>query len=212
MRGLLLNNYYSLQNNIKSSLGIALLLALVSFVGVEHSVLNAVIAAQIMLFVVSIGASLQADEASKWNRFEITLPVRRRTVIHAKYLSFLMLILMGTAASLVTMALLYVRGVDTSDWSMSRGYTFGLALSLSILAIYYPVILKFGIAKSEQMLMVSVGLSMGLRFLVWMLLNLYMDDVNFNGPETGYGALLLAVLLFIASYVAAVRIHRNKEF
>lgn len=96
--------------------------------------------------------------------------------------------------------------------SLSAGYTFGLSLSLSILAIYYPVILKFGIGKSEQMLMVSVGLSMGLRFLVWMLLNLYMDDVNFNGPETGYATLILAVLLFAVSYLIAVRIHRNKEF
>ncbi|MFC6651227.1 hypothetical protein [Paenibacillus rhizoplanae] len=51
MRGLLLNNYYSLQNNIKSSLGIALLLSLVSFAGVDHSVLNAVIAAQIWICV-----------------------------------------------------------------------------------------------------------------------------------------------------------------
>ncbi|MFD1907166.1 hypothetical protein ACFSQ7_28980 [Paenibacillus rhizoplanae] len=53
---------------------------------------------------------------------------------------------------------------------------------------------------------------MGLRFLVWMLLNLYMDDVNYNGPETGYATLLLAVLLFAVSYLISVRIHRNKEF
>lgn len=150
MRGLLLNNLYSLQYNIRLSLGISLFLALISFAGVEHSALNAIIAAQIMVFVVTIGASLQADEASKWNRFEITLPVRRRTVIHAKYLSFLLLILMGTAASLVTMAIIYVKGADISGWSLSAGYTFGLSLSLSLLAIYYPVILKFGIEKASR--------------------------------------------------------------
>jgi ABC-2 type transport system permease protein len=212
MRGLLLNNYYSLQNNIKSSLGIALLLSLVSFAGVDRSVLNAVIAAQIWIFVLSIGASLQMDEASKWNRFELTMPIRRKTVIHAKYLSFLMLILMGTAVSLVTLALTYVSKGDIAHLNLSTGYTFGLSLSISTLAIYYPVILKFGVEKSEQMVMISAGLSLGLRLLVWMLLNLYRDDVNFNGPETGYVTLIPAVLLFAVSYLFAVRIHRNKEF
>lgn len=62
------------------------------------------------------------------------------------------------------------------------------------------------------MVSISAGLSVGLRFLVWMLLNLYMDDVNYNGPETGYATLLLAVLLFAVSYLISVRIHRNKEF
>lgn len=57
MRGLLLNNYYSLQNTIKTSLGIALMLALVPLAVIDNSILNAIIGAQILVFVVSIGAS-----------------------------------------------------------------------------------------------------------------------------------------------------------
>ncbi|ETT50745.1 ABC-2 transporter permease [Paenibacillus sp. FSL H7-0756] len=212
MRGLLLNNYYSLQNTIKTSLGIALMLALVPLAVINNSILNAIIGAQILVFVVSIGASLQADEASKWNRFEITLPIRRRTVVYAKYLSFLLLILMGTATSLITIGVIYAKGVDTSGWSLSTGFTFGLSLAITTLAVYYPVVLKFGVDKSELMVMVAAGIAVVLRVLVWLLLGQYMDGVNFNGPETGYASLLLAVLLFAISYVTAVRIHRNKEF
>ncbi|MFD1907167.1 ABC-2 transporter permease [Paenibacillus rhizoplanae] len=100
--------------------------------------------------MLSIGASLQMDEASKWNRFELTMPIRRRTVIHAKYLSFLMLILMGSAVSLVTLALTYVSKGDIAHLNLSTGYTFGLSLSISTLAIYYPVILKFGVEKASR--------------------------------------------------------------
>lgn len=77
MQGLLLNNFYSMQNNIKTSFGIALCLLFVSFVAGDTSVLNAVIAAQIMVFPVNVGASLQIDEASKWSRIEITLPIKK---------------------------------------------------------------------------------------------------------------------------------------
>lgn len=212
MRGLLLNNYYSLQNNIKTSLGIALALLLVSFVAADHTVMNSIVAAQILIFSVGIGSSLQMDEASKWSKLEITMPIQRKTVINAKYLSFILLILTGTAVSIVTPALIYVRGIDTTHFNLSTGFTFGLSLSISTISIYYPVILKFGVEKSEMMIMVSAALSVAIRFLVWMLLGLLWKPVNFNGAETGYVSLIVAVVIFAASYLLAVRIHRNKEF
>lgn len=212
MRGLLLNNYYSLQNNIKTSLGIALALLLVSFVAADHTVMNSIIAAQILIFSVSIGSSLQMDEASKWSKLEITMPIQRKTVIRAKYLSFILLILTGTAVSIVTPALIFVRGIDTTHFNLSTGFTFGLSLSISTISIYYPVILKFGVEKSEMMIMVSAALSVAIRFLVWMLLGLLWKPVNFNGAETGYVSLIVAVVIFAVSYLLAVRIHRNKEF
>ncbi|KHL93025.1 hypothetical protein QW71_26090 [Paenibacillus sp. IHB B 3415] len=212
MRGLLLNNYYSLQNNIKTSLGIALALLLVSFVAADHSVMNSIVAAQILIFSVSIGSSLQMDEASKWSKLEITMPIQRKTVINAKYLSFILLILTGSAVSIVTPALTYVRGIDTTHFNLSTGFTFGLSLSISTISIYYPVILKFGVEKSEMMIMVSAALSVAIRFLVWMLLGLLWKPVNFNGAETGYVSLIVAVVIFAVSYLLAVRIHRNKEF
>ncbi|AIQ58386.1 ABC-2 transporter permease [Paenibacillus borealis] len=212
MRGLLLNNYYSLQNNIKTSLGIALALLLVSFVAADHTVMNSIIAAQILIFSVSIGSSLQMDEASKWSKLEITMPIQRKTVIRAKYLSFILLILTGTAVSIVTPALIFVRGIDTTHFNLSTGFTFGLSLSISTISIYYPVILKFGVEKSEMMIMVSAALSVTIRFLVWMLLGLLWKPVNFNGAETGYVSLIVAVVIFAVSYLLAVRIHRNKEF
>ena len=54
------------------------------------------------MFVANTGTALHADELAKWNEFELTLPVRRSTVIGAKYVTFAALILCGLAISLCT--------------------------------------------------------------------------------------------------------------
>jgi Kef-type K+ transport system membrane component KefB len=166
-----------------------------------------------MVFPVNVGTSLQIDEASKWSRIEITLPIKRKTIINAKYLSFIMLILMGTAISLFTPVLFYLRDLDTTSYlNLSSGYTMGLSLSISTISILYPVILRFGVEKSEMMIFVSSGLSVVIRIVVWVLLRMIWDNVNFNGSEVGIASLIVAVVMFVASYLLSVQIHRNKEF
>ncbi|WP_083675461.1 ABC-2 transporter permease [Paenibacillus borealis] len=88
----------------------------------------------------------------------------------------------------------------------------GLSLSISTISILYPVILRFGVEKSEMMIFVSSGLSVVIRILVWVLLRLIWDNVNFNGSEVGFASLIVAVVMFVASYLLSVQIHKNKEF
>ncbi|AIQ46947.1 hypothetical protein R70723_14460 [Paenibacillus sp. FSL R7-0273] len=213
MRGLLLNNYYSMQSNLKVSLGISLCLLLVSLFASDITALNAVIAGQIMVFSVSIGASQQVDEAANWNRMEITLPVRRSTVIHAKYLSFIMLIVMGIGVSLCTPVLNMLKAADPAGFAqLWNGYTFGLSLSISTISLCFPAILKFGVEKNEMMLFLSAGISVGLRIGVWALMNFTGKSVNFNGSEVGTGFLMLSLVMFAVSYLVSVRIQQSKEF
>ncbi|AIQ52503.1 ABC-2 transporter permease [Paenibacillus sp. FSL R7-0331] len=213
MKGLLLNNFYSMQSNLKVSLGISLCLLLVSLFSSDITALNAVIAGQIMVFSVSIGASQQVDEAANWNRMEITLPVKRSTVIHAKYLSFIMLMVMGLAVSLCTPLLNMFKAAEPAGYmQLWSGYTFGLSLSISTISLCFPAILKFGVEKNEMMLFLSAGISVGLRIGVWALMNLSGESVNFNGSEVGAGFLMLSLVMFAVSYLVAVRIQQNKEF
>lgn len=88
----------------------------------------------------------------------------------------------------------------------------GLSLSISTISILYPVILRFGVEKSEMMIFVSSGLSVVIRIVVWVLLRMIWDNVNFNGSEVGIASLIVAVVMFVASYLLSVQIHRNKEF
>ena len=83
-------------SNIQLSFIIAAVMALVPIVFREDMLLSMILAVQIFIFVVNTGTSLRVDETSKWSKFELTLPVRRHTIVRAKYVTFVLLILMGT--------------------------------------------------------------------------------------------------------------------
>jgi hypothetical protein len=170
-----------------------------------------IIAIQIFVFATNLGTSLKMDAASKWNKFEITLPVTRRNIITAKYISFLFLILIGVATTLITVAFQGLWGELNSNMIIS-GYGYGLQLSFSTIAIVYPLILKLGAEKSETLMFAAAGLSFGLRMLVWYLLYLSDKTIYFKSSIVDYVSLALALVTFVLSYFLSVRIHKKKEF
>jgi len=212
VKGLLANNLYATQENIRLSLLIALVLAAASLILKNASFLSMIIAIQVFVFASNLGTSLKMDEASKWNKFEITLPVTRRAVISAKYLSFLLLIVMGFATSLITVALQGLWGELNSNLIIT-GYGYGLQLSFSTIALVYPLILRLGGEKSETLLFTAAGFSVGLRVLVWYILFLSDNTIQFAGSNiVDYVSVAIALVMFVLSYFLSLQIHRNKEF
>ncbi len=88
MKGLIRNNLYSMGGNLRVTLLIAVFLAFFPLLLKESSMIPIIFSIQIFLFVANTGTSLRVDESSKWNKFELTLPIKRRTIIGAKYVSF----------------------------------------------------------------------------------------------------------------------------
>ncbi|MBT2290031.1 ABC-2 transporter permease [Paenibacillus albidus] len=211
MKGLVANNLYSMHDNIKLSLSVALPMAIVPLLAKDASIMAMIVAIQVFIFTSSMGASFQMDETSRWNKWEITMPVTRKTIISAKYISFILLILMGLAISLVTVLLLGLRGEFNFDMLLF-GYSYGLQLSISTVAIVYPLILKLGAEKSETLLITAAGLSLGLRLLAWYLLSMSDSTITFRSPVVGQASLAFALVMFVWSYLLSARIHLNKEF
>ena len=92
MKGLIRNTFYSMENNIKLAFLMAGFLILTPLITREPVVLSMITAVQIFIFIANVGTSLQADEISNWNRFELTLPVNVKSLILEKFISFCILI------------------------------------------------------------------------------------------------------------------------
>lgn len=88
MKGLFLNNYYSAQDGLKISLLISALLVVLTLF-VTDNVAAAAMGLIIFIFPTNNVSSLQADENSKWNKYEITTPVSRFQIILSKYIYYL---------------------------------------------------------------------------------------------------------------------------
>lgn len=165
MRGLIRNNLYSMESNIVLAFALSAFLA-ISSLFISPAATPFIIAVQIFLFVVNIGTSLRADEISKWSKYEITLPVSRSTLVLAKYISIVLLLLLGILMGTVTILLSLINGHSMSLPTLLRGFEVGLTLSFFSIAVMYPLVLKLGTEKNELILLLSTFGAIGMQLLL----------------------------------------------
>lgn len=211
MKGLFLNNYYSSQEGLKISVLLSVLIVILSLF-VNDSIATATIGIIIFIFPTNNITSLQTDEASKWNKFEITTPVSRYQIILTKYISYLGTVLFGVICSLGVVLTFFVRGRQLNLSSLFYSYLFGISLSLLLGAILYPLLLRFGALKAELFTVISAILSVALIFIIWATVNKFFFTVDFKSVTTGIIICISSLICFILSFWKAKCIYMRKEF
>lgn len=212
MNGLIRSNFYSMESNLKISFILAVALVFSPLIINNTVIYPMIIAVQIFLFVVNTGTALHADEAAKWNKFELTLPVKRSTIIGAKYITFAILILFGLLMGLCTTICISLSGQTWSFSSALWGYEYGLVLSIFSVSLMYPVVLRIGTEKNELVLILSAFAAIGFIYLVAVALSPVTGGLNLRHPLVGAVSISVSVLMFVISFLVSINIHKNKEF
>ena len=197
MKGLIRNSFYAMENSLKISFFIAAFLSVMPCFAKNSSLIPVTISVQIYIFAMSIGTSLHADAAAKWDQFEITLPVPRNGIVKAKYIFYL---------------LLMAAGLPLDYLGLAYGFAHGLTLSAVSIGLMYPVMLKFGTDKNEMVLLLSAFCAVAFTIAAAAVLSPWTNGMNLHHPLTFTVFTLAAILIFAASYLLSVRIHRKKEF
>lgn len=212
MKGLIQNNLYSMENSILIAFIISVFLAILPLSGVNPTFLPMIISMQIFVFVVNICTSLRADETAKWNKFELTLPVKRSNLVLAKYFSIIILIFIGMIMGTVTMVLSSHFDYTVSRSMLVYGFEYGLTLSILSMSIMYPLTLVLGAEKSEIIFILSAFAAIGIMLLIAKVLSTWTDGMNLRHPLVGAVSVMVAIAAFILSYFVSVIIHNRKEF
>lgn len=212
MKGLIRNNLYSMENSILIAFIISVFLAIVPFGGVNPTLLPMIISIQIFVFVVNIGTSLRADETAKWSKFELTLPIKRSNLVLAKYVSIIILILMGIVMGTATMVLSSYYDYSVSHSALVYGFEYGLTLSILSTSIMYPLSLKLGAGKSEIIFIISAFATIGIMLLIAAVLSTWTEGMNLRHPLVEAVSVIVAIVAFVLSYFVSVIIHNRKEF
>lgn len=212
MKGLIRNNFYSMESNIKISFLIALFLS-VATLFVKHSAfIQVIIATQVFIFIVNVGTSLHADAVSKWNKFERTLPVKGNEIIKAKYISFAILFVFGITMGSITAISFFLTNGFSNIQSVLYGYEFGLTLAATTAGIMYPLMLKIGTDKNELIMILSAIASIGLLVLVSAILTPLIGEMNMKHSLVGMVSTMVALGIFIGSYFISIKIYQSREF
>ena len=149
---------------------------------------------------------------SKWSKYEITLPVSRSNLVLAKYISVVILLLLGTLMGTITVVFSHISGYSMTLPTLLRGFEVGLTLSFFSIAVMYPLVLKLGIEKNELLLILSTFGAIGMQLLTAACLSKWTGGMNMRHPLVEAVATFIAVITFFVSYFVSVKIHKSKEF
>lgn len=210
MKGLFLNSFYEAWNNLR----VVGILILVFGIGVICSG-NATLAElfpyiTISAFAVSSIATLRKDSVSQWNKYELTLPIKRKNIISGKYISYIFWTLCGLAVSAVIVFITLIAHENLFAYGLRDCFSlFSLGMGLAIIAgaIFYPLAILCGADKSEILLAISVVLSICTSITI-------INAVNIL--KFSYAARLIIfnlayVLIYAISYLLSKGLYANKE-
>lgn len=216
MKGLIRHNIYSVADKMKLTIIINIIVTLAfAMVGMFNKVVYSwaavVILLQISIYAVQAVSTLQTDANSQWNKFEITMPVRRKDVIGARYIGFILCGIVGIITTLVTIGVFYLFQTNVNFERVIFSFTFGVVLLLLVPALTHPLLLIFGIDKSETMSVISIFVATVLYVGSSMLFNLVLPDLS-NGDLIFRGMIIIiSGILFAISYVISKQLYQKRE-
>ncbi|MFI3230970.1 MAG: ABC-2 transporter permease [bacterium] len=224
MRGLIRNNYYTIESTLYASIGIfifSILTIIVGNIAFSDTMDNAsMISLAFMGGFSSLShALLQNNSTSKWDKFELTTPISKGDVIKSRYIVFALSVLVGIGGMLF---IFMTESIVLKNFNFMLNldkYEFELALAFSFLtlipAISHPLTLIFGVDKCQIIFMLSVMLSLAYFIAPSLLFNEFNQFLvdNFTDSDLAYRLIMsgLSVVIFSFSYMISKNIYLNKD-
>lgn len=217
MTGLILKDFLVSKRSLKAYLGIMIFYAVLTFLDVFNiSFVTAFVS--VMLIMLPIGA-FSYDEAAKWDRYAMALPLGRRAVVGARYCFTLLVTLISLALALLSGVAVSVTGQGSFIEVMFSALT-TLTAGLLVSDILLPLCYKLGAERARPYLYAVVFIPIIVLFLAFRMgVHIdasWLDRLALSSPGVLLALsalpLLAALVLMLVSYLISCRIAANKEY
>lgn len=175
---------------------------------------------------------LSLDERANWQQFRLALPISRGDVIRGRYVSFLLLALLGIAVGLLTAFLVIVAAqlmpnvpqladlMANFSWqALLMVSVAGISIILVMLAIVMPLFSRFGMTKAVRYLPLLI------IFGVWIAFTLpqngpppafVLDVLNLLETPAGTvavaaGILAIVAVAYVISAIISTGLYKKRE-
>lgn len=217
MTGLIVKDFLVSKRSLKAYFGIMLFYAVLTFLGV-FSISFVTAFVSVMLIMLPIGA-FSYDEAAKWDRYAMALPLGRRAVVGARYLFTLLVTLISLALAALAGVAVSVTGQGSLFEVLVTTFT-TLAAGLLIADILLPLCYKLGAERARPYLYAIIFIPVIVLFLAFRM-GVRIDTSGLDRLlQSNPGALLAlsalpllaALALMSVSYLISCRIAAGKEY
>ena len=207
MKGLLIKDLYNLKQQAKFLL---VLVAFYAFLGIQNNDISFLSGMLSMLAILLPITAISYDERSKWDRFALTMPVSRETLVQSKSLLSLLTLVFSLVMTLILLPLLG-KHVLEDYW----GILASTGAALLMISILMPLIFHFGVEKARYLMLILVLVPIVLLFLLRSLIRGPFPELAFIQNLSTNWLWLIPVFLILAlwfSFKTSIQIYHRKEF
>lgn len=139
------------------------------------------------------------------------MPITRKQVIGARYISFILYGLVGVITTVVSISVFYFFQTNLNFERIIFSLSFGIVLLFMVPALMHPLLLLFGADKSETVLTISIGAATVWFVGAFMLFNWVMPglenlDFIFRGV-----IIIISGIFFALSSMISMQVYQKKE-
>lgn len=219
MTGLLKNDVFGVASNLKVYALMITVFGVGCMVSGSITVLKLFcILTPAVLSAISI-SSLRLESDSRWPKYKLTLPVRRRDIVKGHYLNHLLWSAVGMVIVSAIMAMtVLVHGNQFFYYGWRDAVSLvaiGFVLAVLIGALAYPMYYYFGAMHAELILLGSTLGSVAIVRGLSVLINLFLGEENISTVTyvNSFGSILVvAFAIYALSYFVTCRIFTRKEY
>lgn len=218
MKGLLKNQFYGAWGSAVILLLFFLAIGIGLVISGNPSLLNIYVVVSSAAFSFNAVSGFRKEASSKWNKYELSIPVTRNQIVKSRFVSHALWTLSGIILSaLFVLITLKIHG-NMYFYYLVRDplmlFSCGIGIALLTGSIFYPLIYFLGTDKSEIIMIISLLGSVGATIGIFWLLNAANDFQGLSDSEfylivTAYIAIVLVT--FILSYFLTTLIYQKKE-
>lgn len=216
MKGLLKNNYFATLDNAKAITALMVLLCALGIVMKNQILLiSFTLFCMVGFSLISLVGSLK-ERGFKWDKYKLSMPVRRAEIVRSYFLSLLLWLVFGMllagsgiGLSLVIRGFLFDKPTDVFNL-----YVGGIGVSLFAGAIFFPLYCSSGgEERGEALLVISLLLGFGIIAAISSFINSRIPTPLTARGTIAVGIMILsaAVFAFVFSYVLTIRIYRRRD-
>jgi hypothetical protein len=219
MNGLLKNSFYGALGSAKILLVFFLAAGIVLLVSGNPTLLTVLGLISATVFSFNAVSGFRKEASTKWNKYELTAPVRRKDIVKCRYINHLIWVGAGVllSAAFIGLTVLF-HGNNYFYYEVRDPLTLfcvstGTALYMGTL--FYPAIYFLGTDRSEVIIIVSLLGAIGLSFGTMWAINAGYGFNSLSDPEYYLCmAVFMAVAIasFVLSYFLTNFIYHRKEY
>lgn len=206
MKGLILKDFFVIRKQAKVLLGVLIFYLVYAIATKEISML-----AMITLLCVMMPITTMAyDEKNKWDKYVLSMPVSRSTLVLSKYFFGIMLDLIGIVlVTLISMIMVFSFNEMIITEVLLMSVVFG-AMGLVFLAIMLPILFKFGVEKGRLLMMLVI--------FTPVILGMLIPKLGIAPPSEqtlkllAYTAPVIIIVIVVISIKTSIAIYNKKEF